>query len=753
MPLALVLFAEAFLQPPTAQGSRRANCRRASLIHCTAQPHAKLTLIRHGQSEWNLANRFTGWVDVDLTEKGISEARAAGRLLLADGQQHDLVCTSCLRRAIRTSCIVLSNMDQCWLPVVKDARLNEQHSGMLTGNNKKALAEKFGVEQVMKWRRTYDCPPPELDRDHPLYQRMQDDRYESSGVIVPQAESLQMTEARVLRVYEDTVKPALAAGKNVMVVAHGNTLRALVKIVDGVSASESSSLDLPTACPVVYDLDEQLRPMKAHGVWGDSSAVRHGRFLYSEKKVRAAQEAMRQQVVQDIAVSTVRGDGSGALDDEEVSTCDAYTPEGESSRVVNLQGQSFRVRERPPSYFEQRPSKSSDIGAAARRELMAMAQIQPAEATPLAACAKPPKALLILLRHGFSEYNEENRFTGWADVELSARGREEARFAGQLLREAGVRRLESVYSSYLKRAIKTGWLMLDELELQWVPVKTTWRLNERHYGGLQGKCKTGCSADFGVAQVQKWRRGVHDPPPAWDDETKAATVDRRYNDVDVPESESLAQCMERLRPFLDDELYPAMREAIAREQSRTYPRQHAQEHAQEQEQEHGQQQQPHESDQPRRQEVVSSGRGGRVSLTEVAVGDECEVGDEVQYLPAFVVSSSENLVRALVADLEGLSDDQTPLLDIPYATPLLFQLDEDLNVLPTPLATAPLQHGYYLGDQERIELEKRRIRDQVVCDQDEGGPIEPCEAPTATDDEEAGCFLRTAAGEDKWICD
>ena len=758
MPLALVLFSGAFLQPPAAQRSHRTIRQRASLIQCTAHPHAKLTLVRHGQSEWNLANRFTGWVDVDLTEKGISEARAAGRLLLADGQQHDLVCTSCLRRAIRTACIVLSNMDQCWLPLIKDARLNEQHSGALTGNNKKLLAEKHGVEQVMKWRRTYDCPPPGLDREHPLYRTMQDDRYVSSGVVVPQAESLQMTEARVLRMYEDTLKPALAAGKNVMVVSHGNTLRALVKILDGVSEEDSSSLDLPTACPVVYELDAKLQPLKPHGVWGDSSAVRHGRFLYSEKKVRAAQEAMRQQVVQDIAVSTVRGDGSGALDDEQVSTCDAYTPEGESSRVVNLQGQSFRVRERPPSYFE-RPKESSEIGAEARRELLTMVKTQQAEgaatAPAAAPAAKQPKAVLILLRHGFSEYNEENRFTGWADVELSSRGREEARFAGQLLREAGVRRLESVYSSYLKRAIKTGWLMLDELELQWVPVKTTWRLNERHYGALQGQRKTDCTERHGVAQVQKWRRGVHDPPPSWDEKTREATVDRRYDEVDVPESESLAQCMERLRPLLDEELFPEIRAAIDREAARGSGGGSPQRQQQRQAAERRQRQ----SSEPRRwpEAVFSRPRGGRVTLTEVASGEVVDSSDEVQpYVPAFVVASSENLIRALVAELEGLSDEETPLLDIPYATPLLFQLDEDLNVLPTPLATAPLRHGYYLGDKDRIEEEKRKIREQVVCNTgDVASETEnPCFVPLTTDQRLAdNCFMRTIDGKDKWICE
>ena len=140
--------------------------RRASSIRAefSPEPHARLTLIRHGQSEWNLANRFTGWVDVDLTERGITEARDAGRLLAENAQQHDLVCTSRLRRAIRTACLVLSTTNQCWLPLVKDARLNEQHSGALTGYNKRELADEHGVDQVMAWRRTFDCAPPQVRR-------------------------------------------------------------------------------------------------------------------------------------------------------------------------------------------------------------------------------------------------------------------------------------------------------------------------------------------------------------------------------------------------------------------------------------------------------------------------------------------------------------------------------------------------------------------------------------------------------------
>lgn len=315
--------------------------------------HATLTLVRHGQSEWNLANRFTGWMDVDLTERGITEAREAGRLVATDGRQFDLVCTSCLRRAIRTACLVLSGSDQCWVPLVKDVRLNEQHSGWLTGHNKRALAKEHGVEQVMKWRRTYDSAPPPIDDSDPLQQMIRaDERYRTSSHGAPRTESLEDTTARVSEVWEETIAPALCEGKHVLVVSHGNTLRALVKLVDGVSDDDTFHLDLPTACPVVYELDEQLQSATPpQGFWGASSAPRHGRFLMSERKVLQAQQAMRQQVLKNIAVSTFASASTIDADPDAIATCEAYTASTASNLVTTLDGQSFNVRERPPSYF------------------------------------------------------------------------------------------------------------------------------------------------------------------------------------------------------------------------------------------------------------------------------------------------------------------------------------------------------------------------------------------------------------------
>ena len=185
----------------------------------TARP--TLTLVRHGQSEWNAANRFTGWVDIDVTERGIMEAKLAGNMLKEEGARHDLVLTSVLRRAVRTACFMLSATDQCYVPLVKDVRLNEQHSGSLTGYNKRDLARAQGVEQVMHWRRSYDSPPPPLSDSDPFQRAIvEDERYRASPIAIPDAESLAMTCVRVEAVWADTIAPALAQGKNVTVVAH-----------------------------------------------------------------------------------------------------------------------------------------------------------------------------------------------------------------------------------------------------------------------------------------------------------------------------------------------------------------------------------------------------------------------------------------------------------------------------------------------------------------------------------------------------
>ena len=214
-----------------------------------------LVLLRHGQSQWNLENRFTGWWDVDLSDQGIAEARAAGKLLCEKDFDFDCCFTSVLTRAIRTLHLVLHEMGRLWLPVTKDWRLNERHYGGLTGLNKQEMIDKVGAEQVKIWRRSYDIPPPLLPEDSP-YEVRGDRRY--AGVDVPRTESLKDTIARAVPYYEAEIAPALASGKRVIVSAHGNSLRGIIKYLSQIGDDEIVGLEIPTGKPIVYELADDL---------------------------------------------------------------------------------------------------------------------------------------------------------------------------------------------------------------------------------------------------------------------------------------------------------------------------------------------------------------------------------------------------------------------------------------------------------------------------------------------------------------
>jgi len=231
-----------------------------------------LVLVRHGESVWNKENRFTGWTDVDLTDKGIEEAREAGRLLKGGGFTFDVVYTSVLKRAIRTMWLVMDEMDLMWLPVVRRWRLNERHYGALQGLNKAEMATKFGEQQVHEWRRSYATPPPALDPDDERFPG-RDPRYASlSDDELPRTECLKDTVERFLPLWHEEIAPVVKSGTRVMIVAHGNSLRALVKFLDGISDEEIVGLNIPTGVPLVYELDEDLRPI-SHRYLGDQEAI------------------------------------------------------------------------------------------------------------------------------------------------------------------------------------------------------------------------------------------------------------------------------------------------------------------------------------------------------------------------------------------------------------------------------------------------------------------------------------------------
>ena len=232
----------------------------------------KLVLIRHGESTWNLENRFTGWTDVDLTPTGIAQAQTAGRLLKAEGYEFDVAYTSVLKRAIHTLWHTLDAMERQWIPVHNNWRLNERHYGALQGLNKAETAQKFGDAQVLAWRRSYDTPPPALEPQDPRSERA-DLRYAKlKPSDIPLTECLKDTVARVIPLWTDSIAPAIKSGKRIVLAAHGNSIRALIKYLDNISEEAIVNLNIPNGIPLVYELDENLKPIK-HYYLGDAQAA------------------------------------------------------------------------------------------------------------------------------------------------------------------------------------------------------------------------------------------------------------------------------------------------------------------------------------------------------------------------------------------------------------------------------------------------------------------------------------------------
>ena len=247
----------------------------------------KLMLLRHGESAWNKENRFTGWTDVRLTPKGIEEAKEAGRLMKQEGFVFDIAYTSVLSRAIQTLWLALEEMDLMWIPVVNDYRLNERHYGGLQGLNKAETAEKHGADQVKIWRRSYDIPPPVLTIDDPRHPS-KDPRYASlDPAVLPLTESLKDTVARFLPFWHDTIAPMVKSGKRVIIAAHGNSLRALVKYLDNISEADIVELNIPTGIPLVYELDKDLKPISSRYLGDPEAAKKAAAAVAAQAKGRS----------------------------------------------------------------------------------------------------------------------------------------------------------------------------------------------------------------------------------------------------------------------------------------------------------------------------------------------------------------------------------------------------------------------------------------------------------------------------------
>jgi len=254
--------------------------------------HAKLVFSRHGESEWNLTNRFTGWVDVDLSEKGVGEAKAAGEAIKKEGLMFDVCYTSYLKRAIKTCNYALETADQLYAPLNKTWRLNERMYGGLTGLDKKETVKKHGAEQVQIWRRSFDLPPPDIDEDSQYHPKLEAKYAGVNASDIPKTESLKSVIERVMPYWEQEILPQLAAGKTVFVAAHGNSIRAIVKYIEDIPDDVIPGLEIPTGTPLVYELDKKLKPIASPLA---VAPLKFGRYLGDAEKIRAAAEAVKNQ--------------------------------------------------------------------------------------------------------------------------------------------------------------------------------------------------------------------------------------------------------------------------------------------------------------------------------------------------------------------------------------------------------------------------------------------------------------------------
>lgn len=254
--------------------------------------HAKLVFSRHGESEWNVANKFTGWVDVDLSEKGVGEAKAAGDLIKTEGLEFDVCYTSYLKRAIKTANLALESADQLHCPVNKTWRLNERMYGGLTGLDKKETVAKHGADQVLIWRRSFNLPPPEIDDDHPNHPKLEAKYAGLKPEEIPKTESLETVITRVMPYWEKEIQPQLKAGKTVFVAAHGNSIRAIVKFIEGIADDDIPSLEIPTGTPLVYELDADLNPLATDLA---VPPLKFGRYLGNADEIKAKAEAVKNQ--------------------------------------------------------------------------------------------------------------------------------------------------------------------------------------------------------------------------------------------------------------------------------------------------------------------------------------------------------------------------------------------------------------------------------------------------------------------------
>mmetsp|Transcript_2822 Transcript_2822/g.3749 ORF Transcript_2822/g.3749 Transcript_2822/m.3749 type:complete len:928 (+) Transcript_2822:263-3046(+) len=557
---------------------------KGNMLNNQGEP-GTLILVRHGESEWNANKTFTGWADANLSDQGIRETEHAARLLLAGGYDIDVVFTSRLKRAIRSTWIILTEINQLYLPVFKSWRLNERMYGALTGLCKKDTAMKFGESLVQSWRGSLTSRPPAVTSSD-TYWPGRDRRYSDlSTDQIPLTESLLDCMNRTEPIWTNKIKWELQLGRNVMVVAHANTLRGLVKIIDNIGDEEIQDIAIPTGIPIIYKFDKYMNAIKPNSDKYLSQKHMNGIFLekpgilnaalkkekewcatvpgYNRTMTRSnnAMSSLERSLTKLNAEKEFKEWAAQSIDLNDIEEDDGS--DGNSGKGINFEEQDEvweigleELREgeqfNPETKFHPVFSSSSSNGSSTtsngsisntndEEEEELNEQVKPLLMTNNPCMQSMPSQsvipgfgnvpirrdpVVVLIRHGKTEHNKLGLFTGWEDAPLAREGKVEARQAGKLLKAHGFE-FDVVYTSWLSRAIETAWLVMEEMDCTWLPIIKTWRLNERMYGALTGKSKAMVEQKYGAKQFKAWRRGYTVRPP----KVSSFSVDYPGNDI------------------------------------------------------------------------------------------------------------------------------------------------------------------------------------------------------------------------------
>lgn len=675
-----------------------------------------LILVRHGESVWNANKTFTGWADPDLSPQGYREVEHAARLLVEGGYGVDIVFTSRLKRAIRSSWILLRELNEVHLPVFKSWRLNERMYGALTGLSKAETAERLGVDLVQEWRGSLLSRPPALSPGDFYYPGRDRRHSDLSPSQIPLTESLLDCMERTKPVWLDKISYEIACGRNVLVVAHANTLRGLVKIIDSVGDDEIQDIAIPTGIPIIYNFDKDLNPIPPSGDQRTVSQVhmkgvflekpgllkqairmekewsakvpdydyKMSRSIYGAKtplqrslsKLVAEREVQTWAATQYTQEEEEEDDGSdGKLTlveqvEEEAEECSiegggGFDPDcasfmGEESGSTALGDEGLWSRGTTTTYSWGPSEAASFVAPIFNTCVTALpaGQVVPGiDPVPV----QKRSSLIVMIRHGKTENNKLGLFTGWA--------------AGKLLKHHGFE-FDAVYTSWLSRAIETAWYVMDEMDCLWLPIIKSWRLNERMYGSLTGMSKAMVKQRHGEKQFMSWRRGYAvRPPPVSSFSPQYPGNDVRYNkylkDVRISLSETFIRSFESKKFSLHRKLPKS--ESLKDCMERTIP-----------------------------------------YFTEQIMPEAVEKGKRV------LIASSENAIRGLLMHLCEIPKEKIAGLEIPNGLPLIYDMNSKcIKLLDDGSGQDPLER-YNFGTSASYLFR-------------------PCKNPDGTDDD--GCDL------------